>query len=248
MSRNILLCNLCNNLCICGMFYEYHVMVQFVEKFQLNKVYTTNMFVIFICINFYISESIHLRYLRLYFQLRPSSSKNTSFCLSFCLSVTHFNYVPVIVSSWNLQELLPLTKVMSMQEAKVRGQRSRTTEVMTPFSRFRTVTPVWIHIWRWEDAQSLMLLRRGVLLFFKVTCQNFKVSRTNKSTILTIIERLRTVTPVWIQQWLWNNAQSLSYHRRGAPLFFKVIRNNFKVTRDKNLPILTRIESFRTVT
>ena len=36
-----------------------------------------------------------------------------------------FNNVPLIVSSWNFQELLPLTKMMSMQEVKVRSQRSR---------------------------------------------------------------------------------------------------------------------------
>ena len=30
-----------------------------------------------------------------------------------------------IVSSWNFQELLPMTEVMSMQKVKVRGQRSR---------------------------------------------------------------------------------------------------------------------------
>ena len=36
-----------------------------------------------------------------------------------------FHYVPVSVSSWNFQELLPLTKMMSMQKVKVRGQRSR---------------------------------------------------------------------------------------------------------------------------
>ena len=38
---------------------------------------------------------------------------------------TFFHYVPIIVSSWNFQELLPLTEVISMQEVKVRGQRSR---------------------------------------------------------------------------------------------------------------------------
>ena len=32
--------------------------------------------------------------------------------------------VPIIVSSWNFQEFLPLTKLMSMQKVKVRGQRS----------------------------------------------------------------------------------------------------------------------------
>ena len=36
-----------------------------------------------------------------------------------------FHYVPIILSSWNFQELLPMTKVRSMQKVKVRGQRSR---------------------------------------------------------------------------------------------------------------------------
>ena len=53
-----------------------------------------------------------------------------SVCLSVrlfvcqCLSVRllHiFDNVPVMVSSWNVQEWLPLTKVMSMQKVKVRG-------------------------------------------------------------------------------------------------------------------------------
>ena len=44
--------------------------------------------------------------------------------LSVCLSHL-FDYVPIIASSWNFQELLPMTKVRSMQKVKVRGQRSR---------------------------------------------------------------------------------------------------------------------------
>ena len=46
----------------------------------------------------------------------------------------------VIVSSWNCQELLPLTNAMSMQKAKV-----KVTEVKTNFAPiwvFRTITPV----------------------------------------------------------------------------------------------------------
>ena len=39
--------------------------------------------------------------------------------------------------------------------AKGQGQRSKVkvTEVTTQLNRFRTVTPVWIHIWWWNDAQ-----------------------------------------------------------------------------------------------
>ena len=65
-----------------------------------------------------------------------------------------FDYVSIIVSSWNFQELLPMTKVRSMQKVKV-------TEITTQLNRFWPVTPVWINIWWWNDAYSLMLLRRG---------------------------------------------------------------------------------------
>ena len=44
--------------------------------------------------------------------------------LSFCLSHL-FDYDPIIVSSWNFQELLPMTTVTSMQKFKVKGQGHR---------------------------------------------------------------------------------------------------------------------------
>ena len=76
---------------------------------------------------------------------------------------------------------------LSMQKVK---SKVKVTEVKSQLSRFQTVTPVWIHIWWWNDAQSLMLLRRGVLLFFKVTWLVEKLSISNQ------IGRLHTVTPV----------------------------------------------------
>ena len=73
--------------------------------------------------------------------------------------------------------------------AKGQGQRSKVkvTEVTTQLNRFRTVTPVWIHIWWWNDAYSLMLLRRGALLFFKVIRQ---ISRSHGSKNCRIWPRL----------------------------------------------------------
>ena len=73
--------------------------------------------------------------------------------------------------------------------AKGQGQRSKVkvTEVTTQLNRFRTVTPVWIHIWWWNDAYSLMLLRRGALLFFKVIRQ---ISRSHGSKNCWIWPRL----------------------------------------------------------
>ena len=73
--------------------------------------------------------------------------------------------------------------------AKGQGQRSKVkvTEVTTQLNRFRTVTPVWIHNWWWNDAYSLMLLRRGALLFFKVIRQ---ISRSYGSKNRRIWPRL----------------------------------------------------------
>ena len=44
-----------------------------------------------------------------------------------------FDYVPVIVSYWNFQELLPLTDVVSMQKVKVKGQGHRGQDPTQPF-------------------------------------------------------------------------------------------------------------------
>ena len=86
---------------------------------------------------------------------------------------------------------------------------------------------VWIHILRWNNAQSLMLLRRGALLFFKAIR---RISRSHgwlrKSSILTHSGRFRTVTPVWIHQWLCNDAQVLKLQKE---------RSLFKVTQDKKI-------------
>ena len=97
------------------------------------------------------------------------------------------------------------------------------SSILTKIGRFRTLTPVWIHWWLWNYAQSLKQHRRGALLFFEVIRQITRSHGTKKLPILTQIERFRTVTPIWIHQWLWNVAQSLKQQRRDALLFSKVI-------------------------
>ena len=61
--------------------------------------------------------------------LAATKQLNEWYFLSVCLSVCHalklFDYVSIIVSSWNFQELSLGTRVKSMQKVKVRGQRSR---------------------------------------------------------------------------------------------------------------------------
>ena len=76
-----------------------------------------------------------------------------------------FHHVPIIISV--------ITNDKNKAHAKGLGQRSKVkvTEIKTQLNCFWTVTPVWIHIWWWNDAHSLMLLRRDALLFFKVIRQ-----------------------------------------------------------------------------
>ena len=79
--------------------------------------------------------------------------------LSVCL-LHLFHYVPIIVSSWNFQELLPYhwqtwcPCKRSRSEVKGQGHRGKKTSNLTQIGRFRTVTPVWIHQWWWNDEQS----------------------------------------------------------------------------------------------
>ena len=101
-----------------------------------------------------------------------------SVCPSVCLSVTPFwlcSHHRIIIKFSGV-----ITTDQGNVHAKGQGQRSKVkfTEVTTQLDRFRTVTPVWIHIWWWNDAYSLMLLRRGALLFFKVIRQ---ISRSHGS-------------------------------------------------------------------
>ena len=114
-------------------------------------------------------------------------SVRLSVCLSVCLSVTPFwlcSHHRIIMTFSRV-----ITNDKSDVHAKGQGQRSKVkvTEVNTQLNRFRTVTPVWIHIWWWNDAYSLMMLRRGALLFFKVIRQ---ISRSHGSKKRQIWPRL----------------------------------------------------------
>ena len=110
-----------------------------------------------------------------------------SICLSVYRSVTPFwlwSHHLIIMKFSGV-----ITKDQGKVHAKGHGQRSKVkvTEVTTQLNRFRTVTPVWIHIWWWNDTYCLMFLRRGALLFFKVIRQ---ISRSHGSNNRRIWPRL----------------------------------------------------------
>ena len=137
-----------------------------------------------------------------------------SVCLSVSLSVTPFwlcSHHRIIMKFSGV-----ITNDRSDVHAKGQGHpsnfkvtRLKKSSILTQIGHFQTATPVWIQIWRWNDAQILMLLRRGALLFFKVIRQISRSHGKKKSPILIRIERFRTVISVWIHRWIWNGAQSL---------------------------------------
>ena len=109
-----------------------------------------------------------------------------SVCLSVCPSVRP-SVRPSVTPFWLCSHhriIMKFSGVITSDRsdvhAKGQGQRSKlkVTEVTNQLYCFRTVTPVWIHVWWWNDAYSLIMLRRGALLFFKVICQ---ISRSHGS-------------------------------------------------------------------
>ena len=114
------------------------------------------------------------------FLLRPSSSTNTFPSVCACLSVRQ-TFLTMFLSSYHLEICRSYYHQQTWCPCKMSRSKVKVTEVMTSFSRFRTVTQAWIHIWRWNDKQSLMLHRIGALLFFKVMRQ---ISRSHGSKIV----------------------------------------------------------------
>ena len=122
-----------------------------------------------------------------------------SVCPSVCPSVrlsVRLSVCPSVTPFWLCSHhriIMKFSGVITMDQgnvhAKGQGQRSKVkiTEVTTQLGRFRTVTPVWIHIWWWNFTYSLMLLRRGALLFFKVIRQ---ISRSHGAKNRRIWPRL----------------------------------------------------------
>ena len=103
--------------------------------------------------------------------VRPSV--RPSVCHTFLTMFPSSYHHEIFRSYYQWQKWSPCK--MSRSEVKGQGHRGH-----DPNFRFRTVTPVWIHIWWWNDTYSLMLLRRGALLFFKVIRQ---ISRSHGAKI-----------------------------------------------------------------
>ena len=66
-------------------------------------------------------------------------------------------------------------------------------------------------------------------------------SMVKVTEVNTQLSRFQTLTPVWIHIWQWNHAHSWKQHRRGALLFFKVIRQISRSQGSKNCRIWPKL-------
>ena len=96
---------------------------------------------------------------------------------SVCLSVCH-TFLTMFPSSSHHEIFRSYYQWQKWRPCKRSRSKVKVTEVTNQLYHFRTVTPVWIHAWWWNDAYSLIMLGRGALLFFKVICQ---ISRSHGS-------------------------------------------------------------------
>ena len=86
----------------------------------------------------------------------------------------------------------------------------KVTKVTTQLYRFRTVTPVWIHVWWWNDAYSLIMLRRGALLFLAATKQLYEWYFLSVCPSVRL-SHLFDYVPIIVSSW---NFQELSHWTR----------------------------------
>ena len=109
-----------------------------------------------------------------------------SVCPSVRLSVCD-TFLTMFPSSYHHEIFRSWYQWQMWRPCKSSRSKVKVTEVTTQLNRFRTVTPVRIHIWLWNYTYSLMLLRRGALLFFKVIRQ---ISRSHGAKNRRIWPRL----------------------------------------------------------
>ena len=93
--------------------------------------------------------------------------------LSVCLYVCHTFFI--MFPSWYHHETFR-SYYHGQKWCPCKRSRSKVkvTEFNTQLSHFRTLTPVSIHIWQWNQAHSWKQHRRGALLFLAATKQLYK--------------------------------------------------------------------------
>ena len=107
----------------------------------------------------------------------------------------------------------------SMEEVPCCFSRSSVNFKVAPDKKITHFEPNWAFPDCYSNLNSptalkwctkLDLVKKKGPIVFQGHLSNFKVTREKKSLNLTRIEYFRTVTPVWIHWWIWNDAQKCS--------------------------------------
>ena len=128
------------------------------------------------------------------------------------------------------------------------GSKVRMTEAKTnfvPFGGFQTVTPVWMHTWLQNDAQSLQEHIRGALLFFKVICQ---ISRSQRKKNHWLSTKLGISGLECLLE--FRDCYEIMHKARSSieEMLYCFSRSSVKVVWDKKLSIFTFIKHFQNIT
>ena len=135
---------------------------------------------------------------------------------------------------------------MSMQTVKIRGQRSRSQRSKPNLAvSGRTVTPVWIHIWQWNDGQAWCGIG-GVPYCFSKSPVKFQGHTWQKIHYFWRIWAFPNSNSSlnWLMATNWR--AKLEAAQKRCHIVFWGRLSNFKVTRDKT-SILTQIGRVRIV-
>ena len=129
---------------------------------------------------------------------------------------------------------------------KFQGRTWQKSPILTRIERFRTVTPVWIHWWLWNDAESLKQHRRCPYCFSR-SCVKFQGHTGQKITDFDLNWAFPDCNSILNppMAFKWCTKLNIAYKR--CPIVFQGHPSNFKVTRDEKMQIFTRIKRFRTV-
>ena len=175
---NIIPFHIMSRKIVCKTYNLYFYILDYLHSWATSEWFVCNQ--VYVYIFWYIVQTPTVF-------LAATTQLNEWYFLSVCPSVTPFS----LCSHHRI--IMQFSGVIANDQGKVhakgQGQRrkGKVTEVTTQLSGFRTVTPVWIHLWRWNYTYSLMLFRRGALLFFKVIRQ---ISRSHGSKNCRIWPRL----------------------------------------------------------
>ena len=140
----------CWNSCICKTLQVFYdalvVMAQYKENVSLGLIIQPSLCVIFSCYQagLWMVFSVHL-----------SICPSVCHAFSLCPSMYHHE---IFSSYYQWPNWGPCKRSRSRSKVKV-------TDVKTQLNCFLTITPVWIDIWWWNDAQSLMMPRWGPFCF-----------------------------------------------------------------------------------